>query len=144
MAYLIQNYQQGEKIIDEFSDNNHMFILMEGEVEIFTKKMNKKLVLGTIRANETEKPFIGEMAMLFNIKRTANVSCKTDCKVLIIKNEEDLINFFKKSPKFALYCFKELSNRLYNTTRKFLQNEDNLDYLKIQLSQKKNIHKYKI
>lgn len=136
MDYNIQSYNKGDIIIDENSTHSHMYILMEGEVEIYTGQAGKKILLGRIKAEEHEKPFFGEMALLFNIKRTANVAALTDSKVLIIKSEQDLLNFFKQSPKFALYCFKELSERLYSTTKKFLKSEDDVEYLKVRLSNK--------
>lgn len=144
MALNAQNFITGEKIIDELNANKNMFILLEGEVEVYTVVKSKKISFGVLKATENEKPFFGEMAFLFNIKRTATVVCKTNVKVLLINNEEDLLNFFAKSPKFAIYCFKELSERLYTTTKKFLQNDDEIEYLKIQLSHRQRDNFYKI
>jgi|GEM_PF-5228012 len=136
MEKIIKNYNTGEYIIDENTENKYMFVLLDGEVEIFTRQADKKIILGTIKATEHNKPFFGEMALFFDVKRTANVTALTECQVVVIKNESDLILYFSKSPIFALNCFKELSYRLYNTTNQFKERELYIKYLEMVINKK--------
>jgi CRP-like cAMP-binding protein len=137
MEKIINDYFVGEYIIDENTINNNMYVLLEGEVEIFTGNDEKKIILGTVKATEQKKPFFGEMALFFDIKRTANVKALTKCKAVVIKNEGDLLLYFSKSPIFAINCFKELSQRLYNTTNQFKEREQYIKYLELAINKTK-------
>ncbi|PCJ18022.1 MAG: hypothetical protein COB02_11885 [Candidatus Cloacimonadota bacterium] len=82
-------FKQGEKIIEEGSDNKDFYIIAQGEaiVEIHTQNFSK--IYGP-------SDYIGETAIILNIPRTADVIAKTDVTCLSL-GEYEFLYFIRDS-----------------------------------------------
>ena len=93
----------GDFLFQEGDTGEKMYVLLEGEIEIF---------LGDFML-ETAEPdmLIGEMALIDDGPRTANAVAKTACRLA----EIDRRRFYflvQQHPHFATYVMKTLADRL--------------------------------
>jgi CRP-like cAMP-binding protein len=93
----------GDFLFQEGDTGENMYVLLEGEIEIF---------LGDFML-ETAEPgmLIGEMALIDDGPRTANAVAKTACRLA----EIDRRRFYflvQQDPHFATHVMKTLADRL--------------------------------
>ena len=93
----------GDFLFQEGDTGEKMYVLLEGEIEIF---------LGDFML-ETAEPdmVIGEMALIYDGPRTANAVAKTACRLA----EIDRRRFYflvQQHPHFATHVMKTLADRL--------------------------------
>ena len=78
-----QNYSDGDVIIAEGDTGNNAYVVIKGQVRI-TKKYNEKVVtLGTLK----EREVFGEMSLISENVRSANISAVGDVTVGVIERE---------------------------------------------------------
>lgn len=96
-------YQKDDRIFSEGDDGTSMFLILDGSVRI---KRRKRVVaiLGTHRS-------FGEVAMLTQSKRSADVFADTEVRVLKI-TQDNLNHLSQNDPRLALAIFKILAESL--------------------------------
>ena len=78
-----QNYSDGDVIIAEGDMGNNAYVVIKGQVRI-TKKYNEKVVtLGTLK----EREVFGEMSLISETVRSANISAVGDVIVSVIDRD---------------------------------------------------------
>jgi CRP/FNR family transcriptional regulator, cyclic AMP receptor protein len=78
-----QHYSDGDIIINEGDTGNNAYLIIKGQVRI-TQKVNQKVVnVGTLK----EKEVFGEMCLISETVRSANVSAVGDVTVGVIDRE---------------------------------------------------------
>ncbi len=65
-----REFQDGEMIVGEGAASEFVYRILTGEVEIFTERTGKRIVLGTVRPVE----FLGEMSIIE--RRPPNASAR--------------------------------------------------------------------
>ncbi|MCK5032813.1 MAG: cyclic nucleotide-binding domain-containing protein [Calditrichia bacterium] len=121
----IAEVQPGNIITKEGAEEDTLFVLVEGEVEI-----TKQLVIPVISAPEdrmekslvvlTEKqfPFFGEMALfLENPERSATVKARKQC-VLAMFEKKDLLNVFDNDADIGSKIYKNIASVLVERLKK--------------------------
>lgn len=107
------HYETGEIIFNEGDIGDFLYIIADGEVEIFHNKEGKDSIIATLHKGE----FFGEMALLNQKTRTASVRCTQPTNVLALKKSDfgalianlgDLRESFEKAEKSRS---EELSKR---------------------------------
>jgi len=78
------HYEPGEIIFHEGDIGDFLYIIADGEVEVFHKKNGAETQIATLHKGE----FFGEMALLNQKTRTASVRCKTPTNVLALKKSD--------------------------------------------------------
>lgn len=73
-----REYQGGETIFKENDPGAALYIIEEGEVEIYKERSENRVILATLN----EKQFFGEVALLDESKRTASAKAVVDTKIL--------------------------------------------------------------
>jgi len=102
----LQQYSAGTVIIAEGNEENHMYVVMQGEVTISLKEK----VLATALPGE----IVGEMALIDSDIRSATVTAKTDC-VLAFIDQASFMSLLRHVPEFKLHVMNLLATRLHNT-----------------------------
>ena len=115
MADSIIRRDSGEVIFSEGDGGNEMYIIHSGKVEISRMTKCGKQILAIIGAGS----FFGEMALLNDTRRTATAKA-IEPVTLQPLNKESMIERIGSDPKFALLLITILSERLINTTSRFL------------------------
>jgi len=90
-------------ILSEGMEGNCMYVVMEGEVLI---SLYEK-VLAVALPGE----IVGEMALINSDIRSATVTAKTDCRLVII-NQKSFDSLIRHVPEFARHVMRVLANRL--------------------------------
>ncbi|MGA1861887.1 cyclic nucleotide-binding domain-containing protein [Deferribacter thermophilus] len=109
----VEEYNKGETIVSEGSKGDKFYIIIEGQVGV-SKSITEEVVFFLTTLNEGE--FFGEMAILTNHPRSANVFAKTDVVLIsfdsiaydTLKRENKII-YSKLNSIFAM----TLAERLY-------------------------------
>jgi len=72
-----REHKKNEDIIKEGEEGTHMFVLEKGAVQV-TKGQGKDK---TVVCDLSPGMLFGELAILYNCRRTASIKCKTDCSL---------------------------------------------------------------
>jgi NADH dehydrogenase len=81
-----QHYEPGQEIIREGEIGRHLYIIWEGEVEVFRTGPSGPEVVVTLGRGQ----HFGEAAVFQNVRRTASVRARTRVDVLLIGHAESL------------------------------------------------------
>lgn len=100
-------FSENDKISGLFSKNDKMYLLLEGEVNLFAG--NK--VIGSVKVGE----IFGEMAALTQLPRSATAAAKTKCRIMSIDGKNFQTGIQRK-PEFALMLLSIMIQRLRQTT----------------------------
>ena len=100
-----RTYQPGEKVFVEGSPGTSMYVVLDGNIEIY--------VGGTSIEVAGRGSIIGEMGLIDSIARSATVVAKDYC-VLAQVNRSQFLSLMQKTPRFGLFVMKTLVTRLRN------------------------------
>lgn len=93
----------GQHIFNEGDTGNTMYVVVDGEVELFVKgQLVEKLGPGGV---------IGEMALLDAVPRSASAIAKSACRLVEI-NEKRFKFLVQQTPNFALQMMRVIADRL--------------------------------
>jgi CRP/FNR family cyclic AMP-dependent transcriptional regulator len=99
------NVPQGHTLFQAGDPGDSLFIVQEGEIELFIKDTaGQKIVLTTAGVGD----MFGELAMLDSGPRTATALALTNSEVLVL-DRDDLILLFQRRPDAALHMLAALS-----------------------------------
>jgi CRP-like cAMP-binding protein len=96
-------FPAGALIIQEGDTGNQMYVVMRGELII---SLNNK-VIATASAGE----IVGEMAVISPETRSATVTAKTDCQLVVI-DQSSFQSLVRYVPEFTLHVMNQLTDRL--------------------------------
>ncbi|MDM8518020.1 serine/threonine-protein kinase, partial [Desulfobacterales bacterium HSG16] len=102
-----KEFVPGEMLINEGETGEEAYMIMDGQVEVFTKTNTDKIVFGTLKQGD----IVGEMALITKEKRSANV--KAIDKTLVSVLTKNVLNQnMNKLPSFMQKIVSTLTNRL--------------------------------
>lgn len=99
----IMEFQFGETIIEKGSKGDCMYVILEGEVDV---KIDDQSIY-TIGAGE----IFGEMALIDEKPRSADVIAKTDCRLAKV-NQKQFLFMVQQTPFFSLHIMRVMTERL--------------------------------
>jgi CRP/FNR family cyclic AMP-dependent transcriptional regulator len=100
-------YRDGEVLVRQGDAGDCMYVIQEGQAEIYMERDGKEVVLRTASAGEV----IGEMAIFERVVRSASVRAKGDMRALTV----DKRNFLKRineDPSLAFRLVKLMSRKI--------------------------------
>lgn len=99
----VLEFAAGSVIAVEGQAGDHMYVVMQGEIEILIRN----------RAVATAMPgeIVGEMALINSNIRSATIKAKTDCRLALI-DQTSFNALLRHVPDFSLYVMKVLADRL--------------------------------
>lgn len=104
---------KGDQLIKEGEKADKVYLVKTGELEASSQRGSEKVVLGRILPGE----FVGEMAFINGVARSADVFACTDCELIAIPiNILDQVLFTK--PAWSKALMKTLTKRLQEANKK--------------------------
>ena len=111
-------YRDGEIVIHKGDEGTCLFVIQEGNVEVFDENGGTEVKIADLGASE----FFGEMGLFEKDVRSCTVRAKGNTKILTI----DKKNFYKtiqKDPTLAYRLLQKMSFRLRELNKKVAQSE---------------------
>jgi signal transduction histidine kinase len=108
-----QQYEPGALLCQEGEIGRRLFIISEGEAEIFVNSDDRQMIL-VKNVGPTE--YFGEMALVNDAPRAATVRAITTCKTLEI-NREAFVATIDQNPALLRAIVRQISNHLQNNDR---------------------------
>jgi CRP-like cAMP-binding protein len=102
-----KTYEDGELIIRQGDVGDCMFVIQEGEVEVFVEQDGKEVHL----AVRGEGDFVGEMALFEREVRSANVRAKGKARVLTV-DKKNFLRRIHEDPSLAFRIVQNMSHRI--------------------------------
>ena len=99
----VETHGAGETIFEEGKPGEHMYVIMDGEVDIQVKGKS------IYRAAAGE--LVGEMALIDSERRSATAIALKDTRLVPV-GEEQFLYMVKETPHFALHVLRVLVDRL--------------------------------
>jgi|GEM_PF-1134595 len=118
--FQIREYNKDDLIIEQNADPDGIYLILKGSVVIKKSTMkdtsddaeNKEVILNYCSKNE----FVGELALVSNKKRAANVYCFGEiCKIIFI-NTDDFYKVYEIIPGIQKNLGKTIAERLGETS----------------------------
>ncbi len=118
--FQVREYQKEDLIIEQDADPDGIYLILKGSVVIKKSTMketteddeNKEIILNYCSKNE----FVGELALVSNKKRAANVYCfSAVCKIIFI-NTNDFYKVYEIIPGIQKNLGKTIAERLGETS----------------------------
>ncbi len=100
-------YEDGELIICQGEVGDCMYVIQEGEVEIFLDDGENEITLATRGPGD----FFGEMALFDRDVRSASVRAKGQARVLTV-DKKNLLGRIQRDPSMAFRVLETMSNRI--------------------------------
>jgi CRP/FNR family transcriptional regulator len=102
-----KNYLDGEIIIKQGEEGDSMYVIQEGQVEVFQEDGGKEIHLAV--AGEGE--FIGEMAIFEREVRSATVRALGNVRLLTV-DKKNFLRRVHQDPSLAYRLVQNLSHRI--------------------------------
>ena len=102
----IENFKSGSVLIKQGGQDNKLFVLVEGQVEILREETQVSYV-------DEPGSIFGEMSVLLDMPYSATVKALSDVQAYVIT---DPIGFLASKSEIALELASLLARRLYYTT----------------------------
>ncbi len=112
----VVEYADGEFIFEEGDTSRDLFIIQEGEVEIFKKTEMGELKLAVFLRGD----FFGDMALLQGGHRFAGAKAKGKTKLLVLQPGGFLLKI-RRDPTFAFEMLQALSLRIKVSNERLIE-----------------------
>ena len=106
-AELGKHYKDGEKIVTQGDQAESMFIIQDGEVNVFLESANGDIPLVVLGPGD----MFGEMSMFTKQPRTATVTAKGNARVLTV-DKRGFLRRIHEDPSLAFRILQKLSERI--------------------------------
>ena len=116
---------EGTLIIKEGEDGNCAYLLQSGSVEVYTKNEDKKVVLAKLDIGQ----IFGEMALIFDEKRTASVKALEDCNLAVITRQAFKQKLDKTDPTMKAIV-QMLTQRIISANNTVINKKSSLEDLR--------------
>jgi len=100
-------------VVQEFEPGDSMYVILEGEVKVSTYSVDGREVVLALLGKGS---FFGEMSLLDEEPRSANVTTMVDSKFANIRRC-DLVPLLLEQPAISLKLLTEIASRLRKTSR---------------------------
>ncbi|MFD0917332.1 cyclic nucleotide-binding domain-containing protein [Pseudahrensia aquimaris] len=119
------SYSEGEVLFEQGDEADAAYVVISGEADILVTTGDTVSKVAVLGPNE----FVGDMAILCDIQRTATVKANSPMEALRIRKEHlnELIN---DTPALAMSVLKELVQRLAKTTKDLSEANEEIQRLK--------------
>lgn len=107
MTTLGKSYADGDLIVKQGEVGDCMYVIQEGEVEVFVTRDGRDVPLAVRRRGE----FFGEMAIFERETRSASVRARGAARVLTVDRRQ-LFSRITEDPTLALRVIQSLSHRI--------------------------------
>lgn len=121
----ITEVKQGEVFCHEHANEDTLYILLKGEIEIskhivlpLLQDPSLKQEKSLVTLSEKQHPFFGDMALFEDQpERSASITALRPCTLVVIE-KRDLLNILEKNPKIGSIIFKNIASELTQRLKK--------------------------
>lgn len=107
----VLTFQSGEILFHQGDVGHTVYLIIGGEAEVVTEGPGGEIAIATISQHQ----FIGEVAVLIDVPRTATVVAVTVLAALVMPRET-FYRVVTDYPEIAIEVMRELARRLLKTT----------------------------
>ncbi len=104
------SYANGEVLFRQGEPGDAAFLIIKGEADVTIETETGPLIVATLGDHD----FVGEIAILCDVPRTATVTARSDLEALRIKKEL-FFRLIGEFPEIAKEIMRELANRLVHS-----------------------------
>ncbi len=115
-----QKYEASHVIIKEGDEGHTLYVLVDGEVDIFVNADDKPILIDTIGPGS----YFGEMAFLGETTRMATIRTRTACQTLEI-NEQDFMPIAQRNPQLLQNLLRQIIGHLRRNDSMVIQELNN-------------------
>ncbi|MFB2973513.1 Crp/Fnr family transcriptional regulator [Aerosakkonema sp. BLCC-F183] len=118
----IQQYQYGEHIFDEGTENHALYIVLEGKVDIFIDPaFQANVEKGTIKlqkvAEQIEGTSFGEISLIDQFPSSESAICVSKNVKILQISQESFTKLSQEHPEIGYQIFQNIGTNLYNKIR---------------------------
>ncbi len=107
-----RTYKKNMVLIQQGDDTGSLYILLDGEMRVYTEDdQGRELTVKILKPGDS----FGELALLGDFPRIANVITLTDCVVSAV-SKESYLAILKENPRISLALIESLANMVRETT----------------------------
>lgn len=107
-----RNFKKNMVLIQQGDDTGSLYILLEGEMRVYIEdEQGRELTVKILKPGDS----FGELALLGDFPRTANVMAMTDCVVSAV-SKEGYLGILREHPQISLALIKSLAHMVRETT----------------------------
>ncbi|MEO3435462.1 cyclic nucleotide-binding domain-containing protein [Inquilinus sp. CAU 1745] len=105
-------FSAGQTVFEQDEMGAAAYIIISGEAEVIVKTPTGPKIIATVAKND----FVGEIAILCDVPRTATIRAKTDLTTLMI-SKDLFFRMVTEFPQMAVEIMRVLAHRLERTTK---------------------------
>lgn len=105
---LVEKFKADTILFKEGNNDKTMFIILEGDVQLYVTRSGKDLELAVLGKND----FFGEIEMYGHKTRCMSAKALTAVRLVIIKNRMQLDQFIGQYPSFSGKILRVMGERL--------------------------------
>lgn len=116
LAFLSERirFDEGESLVEEGDYGDTAYIILEGTADVVIASAGGEQLVAQVGKND----FVGEIAILIDVPRTATVRATSPLVALAV-SKEHFFKLLQTFPDMALEVMRALAHRLERTTREF-------------------------
>jgi CRP-like cAMP-binding protein len=115
------NYTEGQELCHQGEPGDAMYVILGGVAEVLIElKDGGQISVAEMKKND----FVGEIAILCDVPRTATIKAKTPVSTLKI-TKEMFYRLVAEFPQLAIEVMRELAHRVDDTNKKVRELTDN-------------------
>ena len=104
-------FPAGSELFHQGDSGDAAYIILDGEADILVDAPGGEIVVAEARRHA----FVGEIAILIDIPRTATVRARSELSTLVV-TKETFLGMASEFPDMAIEIMRELAQRLADTT----------------------------
>ena len=109
------NYDPGKDLFKQGDPGDAAYIILDGEADIIVNTPGGELVVASMKKND----FVGDIAILCDVPRTATVRATKPLSTLVI-TKDLFFQLVTEFPDMSVEIMRELAQRLHKTTQDLL------------------------
>ena len=106
------SFDEDQILFQQNDSGETAYVLIDGTADVFVKAGEREVKVASVGRNE----FIGEIAILCDVPRTATVRTTSKVEALVIQKDQ-LIELLRSFPDIAIAMIRELALRLNRTNQ---------------------------
>lgn len=118
----ILTFSSGQILFRQGEIGKEAYIIMNGQAEVVTEGPEGDISVATISQHQ----FIGEIALLIDVPRTATVVASGDLTTLMV-SKEMFYHMLVEYPAVGIEVMRELADRLFKTTVRLRELSSDID-----------------
>jgi CRP/FNR family transcriptional regulator, cyclic AMP receptor protein len=117
------SFDTGQALCREGESGETAFVIIKGMADVTVRAGDSEIKVATVGRND----FIGDMAILCDMPRSATVTASCPCETLVI-GKAQLMGLLRSFPDMGIAMMRVLANRLERTNRALAQVQQERDH----------------